>query len=269
MSVIKKANRDRYTSNLGDLLLLLKRGCLFKTASFANYLMKYSFIHFYINSKKMKNKLPIFSFSLVLSLLFICACSPKDKKDTTQVKSDAEIYIDKIQQFRHEKDSALKYDVEHSPILEEERNNFNGLNYFPVDTKYYIIASFRKYKNPDTLKIFTTKPDDIRTMLRYGEFSFKIDGKEYKLQGYVNVPLDNPVYVFLPFTDLTTSEDTYEGGRYLDITMHEGETTTVLDFNLAYNPYCAYNTRYSCPLVPMENFLKTKILGGEKTYKKH
>ena len=199
------------------------------------------------------------------------ACQNKDIEGSAsgkKQKNEEKEYINNLKQFRAEKDSAFKYDS-HSPIPEEERASFKGLNYFEPDVKYYVIAKFIKHTNPDTLKILTTKPDDIRTMLRYGEFHFVLDNKEYVLQGYVNASRENSFYIFLPFTDLTTGKETYEGGRYLDINFNPGDSIAVLDFNLAYNPYCAYNSRYSCPLVPFENSINVKILAGEKAYKSH
>ncbi len=208
----------------------------------------------------------LFVLALLFVFTFLPACGGNEQKNNNNNEQD--VYFKEMEQYRAEKDSAFKYDA-HSPIPEEERNDFKGLKYFVPDTSYYVTAKFTKYKNPDTLKITTTKPDDIRTMQRYGEFRFSIDGKELALQGYVNVPLKKYFYVFLPFTDLTTGEETYEAGRYLDIEFTPGDTVCVLDFNLAYNPYCAYNKRYSCPLVPMENNLNVKILAGEKTLKSH
>ncbi len=200
---------------------------------------------------------------ILLTALTVIACTEKPK-----VESQEDKYIAEINRYRAEKNSAFKIS-EKSPIPEDERNKFEGLKYYPPDSKYYVEAKFVKYDNPDTLKIFTTKPDDIRTMLRYGEFRFEIGGKKYALQGYVNLPLGSPLYVFLPFTDLTTGKESYEGGRYLDIDLDENADTVVLDFNMAYNPYCAYNSRYSCPLVPTENFLNAEIKAGEKKYKEH
>jgi len=210
------------------------------------------------------------SLLTVLFLLFIfsflSACEENKQEKNNDNGRDA--YIKEVKQYRAEKDSTFKYDSR-SPISEEERKNFEDLKYFEPDTKYYVVAQFIKHENPDTLKITTTKHDDIRTMQRYGEFRFRIDGKEYTLQGYVNVPIKKAFYVFLPFTDLTTGEQTYEGGRYLDIEFTPGDTSCVLDFNLAYNPYCVYNSCYSCPLVPLENNLNVEILAGEKTLKPH
>jgi len=203
------------------------------------------------------------SFIILLLIMIIAACTEKRKPTGEEEK-----YIAEVERYRQEKDRAFRNN-EKSPIPENERSDFQGLKYFPTDTKYYIAAEFVKYDNPDTLKIFTTKPDDIRTMLRYGEFRFKLDGKDYALQGYVNVPPEQPLYVFLPFTDLTTDVETYGGGRYLDIDLKDDADTVILDFNMAYNPYCAYNSRYSCPLVPSENFLNVEIKAGEKKYKEH
>ena len=106
---------------------------------------------------------------------------------------------------------------------------------------------------------------------KFGKTVFKLNGKKYTLAIYQNVDLVNTAgyedYLFIPFKDLTNGEDTYGGGRYLDLKIPEGETI-LIDFNRAYNPYCAYNHNYSCPIPPFENHLKVKIEAGVKKYYK-
>ena len=206
----------------------------------------------------------IFLFIVIAGFIFLTqACEEKPK-----VLTEEEKYIEEINSDRRLKDSLFKHDVRY-PIPEEDRDSFAGLKYFEANLGYNINAVFVEHEVKDTVEIFTTKPDDIRKMLKYGEFRFKIEGKELKLQAYVNAPVRYPVQLFLPFQDLTSGNESYEVGRYLEHTLEEGVQEYKLDFNLAYSPYCAYNDRYSCPLVPEENFLNVKILAGEKNYKSH
>lgn len=100
-------------------------------------------------------------------------------------------------------------------------------------------------------------------MLRYGQFHFTVDGKECVLTAYQSA--DHPEHLFLPFKDATNGTETYGAGRYIDVSAQpDASVHYVIDFNLAYNPYCAYNPAYSCPVVPRENFLTVPIRAGER-----
>lgn len=182
--------------------------------------------------------------------------------------NDDEQIIKDILEYRKHKDSVFKYDPM-SPVLEQERQSFKGLSYFAPSVDYVVNATFIKNDKPDTIKILTTKPDDIRYMLRIGKFEIELGDKLIYLNAYMNSleEFEDEVDIFLPFTDKTTGNSTYEVGRYLDITINTKYQDYYIDFNMAYNPYCAYNPRYSCPLVPLENHLQVEIKAGEKTYK--
>jgi uncharacterized protein (DUF1684 family) len=105
--------------------------------------------------------------------------------------------------------------------------------------------------------------------IKYGELHFVLDGKECHLNVYQNIDLIKKPgfedYLFLPFSDLTSGKESYIGGRYIDLTIPKS-STMILDFNTAYNPYCAYNHIYSCPLVPLENDLNVAIEAGVKKF---
>ena len=105
----------------------------------------------------------------------------------------------------------------------------------------------------------------------YGIAKFLLNGKNHELEIYQNSELileeGYEDYLFLPFTDMTNGTETYGGGRYLDLRIPEGDTI-VLNFNKAYNPYCVYNKKYSCPLVPRQNYLKTRVEAGVKVFEK-
>lgn len=171
-----------------------------------------------------------------------------------------------IHQEREEKDHYLMTSEE-SPFSPEEQENFQALEYFPIDLDYRIYTKIKEYESKDTITMVTTKEKE-QLYLRYGEFQFSVGENTGTL--YVYKPLKNdqghPPYFFIPFYDKTNNSETYGGGRYLDIPIKEGDRYLV-DFNRAYNPYCAYNyERWSCPLPPMENQLDFKVTAGEKIY---
>ena len=155
-----------------------------------------------------------------------------------------------------------------SPLTKEDLNHFKGLDFFPIDEKYIVEATFVRTKKE---KPFGMKTTTSRTPLykKYGELRFSIEGKEFKLNVYQNIELIKKPgyddYLFLPFSDLTCGKESYIGGRYVDVRIQKGTIWTI-DFNKAYNPYCAYNYEYSCPIVPLENDLDIEILAGVKKF---
>lgn len=161
-------------------------------------------------------------------------------------------------------------DPEHSPLKEKDIKVFQSLDFFPVDMKYCVTARLVKTKKEKPFAMPTTGK---RTPLyvKYGELFFTLDGKEFKLAIYRNLELakrdEFKKHLFLPFTDLTSGVESYGGGRYIDLEIPESDTMTI-DFNKAYNPYCAYNEGYSCPIPPQENDLKTEIKAGVKAFHK-
>ena len=155
-----------------------------------------------------------------------------------------------------------------SPLTKEDLNHFKGLDFFPINEKYIVEATFVRTKKE---KPFGMKTTTSRTPLykKYGELLFSIEGKEFKLNVYQNIDLIKKLgyddYLFLPFSDLTCGKESYIGGRYVDVRIQKGTIWTI-DFNKAYNPYCAYNYEYSCPIVPLENDLDIEILAGVKKF---
>ena len=155
-----------------------------------------------------------------------------------------------------------------SPLMKDDLKQFKGLDFYPIDEKYIVEAIFIRTKKEKSFKMKTTTS---RTPIykKYGELHFSIDGKELKLNVYQNVDLKKKPgyddYLFLPFSDLTCGKESYIGGRYVDMKIQKGKTWTI-DFNKAYNPYCAYNYEYSCPIVPLENDLDIEILAGVKKF---
>ena len=149
-----------------------------------------------------------------------------------------------------------------SPLEAEDRAHFTHLARYPFDSTYCVQASFAK---ADTASPFAMKTTKTRTPMykAHGSLRFTLNGEERTLTVYESVP-PHPGYedeVFLPFTDLTNGSGTYGVGRYIDLRIPLDSTIT-LDFNRAYNPYCAYNDKYSCPVPPSGNHLTTEVRAG-------
>lgn len=175
----------------------------------------------------------------------------------------AQSYKRSIKKFQKELDQSYA-DPSSSPLPPEKINGFEGLPYFPIDESYQVVAKFQKLP-ASTLYTFKTSDNQLRDYERYALAVFSLDGREYQLTLYKSTAKKiTPGYensLFLPFTDHTTGKETYGGGRYMDVKIPEGDEI-VLDFNRAYNPYCAYSDRYSCPLPPKENDLSAAIQAG-------
>ncbi|MEX0966013.1 MAG: DUF1684 domain-containing protein [Bacteroidia bacterium] len=159
-------------------------------------------------------------------------------------------------------------DPETSPLKEEQQQEFESLDFYPVNLNYRVVAKIARVEKQKIFKMKTTT-DREPEYVKFAEASFTLMGKECKINIYQNVALrEQEKYrnsLFLPFTDLTNGEETYGGGRYIDLEIPEGEEI-IIDFNKAYNPYCAYNSRYSCPVPPKENFINMKISAGVKMF---
>ncbi|MEE2771131.1 MAG: DUF1684 domain-containing protein [Bacteroidota bacterium] len=160
---------------------------------------------------------------------------------------------------------------ETSPLDKENLKDFKELEFYEIDPDYVVQASFVRtpMESPFTMK---TSTDREPVYVKYGEVYFTLKGKENKLNVYQGLEFqkypDYYDYLFLPFTDLTNGRTTYGNGRYLDLRIPESDSIE-LDFNKAYNPYCAYSSKYSCPIPPAENDLDTEILAGVQAYDKH
>ena len=178
--------------------------------------------------------------------------------------TDADDYVERLQANRDEKDRFL---AEHrqSPIPPEEREDFDGLDYFDPDPAYRVEATVETHEDPAVVEMDTSDGRTVR-YLRVVTLSFSLDGETYELAGYRQETADDRT-LFVPFRDKTTGQQTYEGGRYMEFET-EGDLQTgdemVLDFNLAYSPFCAFSDTFSCPLPPEENWLETTVDAGEK-----
>ncbi|AUV83385.1 hypothetical protein C2R22_18480 [Salinigranum rubrum] len=146
--------------------------------------------------------------------------------------------------------------------------DFPGLDYYDPDPSYRYELDLYEHDDVEEVTVGTSAEGE-RTYLRWGEFRFEVDGEAVTLQAYR--PADGSDRLWVPFRDETSGEETYGAGRYLDLEPdhHRVGGRWVLDFNRAYNPTCAYNPAYECPLVPMENWLDVRIEAGERDFPGH
>ncbi|MGH2581292.1 MAG: DUF1684 domain-containing protein [Anaerolineales bacterium] len=164
-----------------------------------------------------------------------------------------------LDEFRAAKDDFFVHDPQ-SPLTPEQRAAFSGLSYFPEDPALRLEVDVEKFPEQGEVQLLTST-GDVQTYTRYGRFSFAVDDKNAELTIFHN---ENGY--FLLFVDSQSGAETYGAGRYLEPEpLPNGKF--LVDFNLAYNPYCAYNELWSCPLPPPENRINVPISAGEKSFK--
>ena len=209
------------------------------------------------------------SIFFVMSLM-ISSCQSA-KTASTSDNSDKTSYTSQIKSFQEEMNSSFK-NVEESPLEESERKKFKTLPFFKIDESYKVEADFVRTTDGKPFEMQTTT-DRKPIYQKFGEVSFELHGKRHTLNVYQSQDLTQKEeyknYLFLPFTDLSNGQESYEGGRYIDLQIPKREAADgqeldkiTIDFNKAYNPYCAYNHNYSCPIPPKENHLDVKVLAG-------
>lgn len=175
--------------------------------------------------------------------------------------------LESIRAFQEQMNQTFS-DPETSPLSGGALDRFEGLSFFPADTSYQVWAKLMR--SPEALPFdMPTTTDRMARERKYGTLAFELQGRPFELQVYQSPELmleeGYEDYLFLPFTDQTNGGSTYEGGRYLDLRIPEGDSL-LLDFNRAYNPLCVYNPEYSCPIVPSVNHLDTEIRAGVRAY---
>jgi uncharacterized protein (DUF1684 family) len=196
-----------------------------------------------------------FIYFVVLSavFIFINACSNTDDLAYTQ----------RIMQQR----AAITYKFLNpatTPLSQAKLANFKGLPYYEVNKNYLVETTF----NPSGNQTIFAMPHTLNRAYEYveaGTLSFTLNGINLQLMSYIRKgEMADSVQLFIPFTDLTGGKTTYGGGRYLDVNATLSNKKVWVDFNLAYNPYCAYNVNFSCPIPPKQNHLPMAIEAGEQ-----
>ncbi|MFT5823248.1 MAG: hypothetical protein ACI8ZM_004509 [Crocinitomix sp.] len=182
---------------------------------------------------------------------------------------DTELY-EEIQKFQTEQDEHY-INKKTSPLPRKERRKFKGHNFFTIDLSYVVEAKFNRIAEEDTVELMSSS-GNIKYYRPYAILTFKIGGVECELMAYQSMRLreikEYENYLLLPFRDATSGSSSYGGGRYLDIEIPSANTIT-LNFNLAYNPYCAYTSGYNCTVPPKENTLGVAIKAGLKAPADH
>lgn len=207
----------------------------------------------------LSTEIRLISVISVLFLLFsITGCvknySPEQKE-----------YISKIEKSRKEKNEWMKNDP-NSPFNFKGKVEFHDLKYFDVDPDFVFKSRLYEYEPKDTLTIFGTKGEERKTV-RNGYVQFNYSGNEYKINVYQSVARNGMIYYSIWFTDITTNKETYGVGRYIDFEKEEDpDHLYEIDFNLAYNPYCAYSPDYSCAIPTKEDYIPIAIKAGEKKF---
>jgi uncharacterized protein (DUF1684 family) len=170
-------------------------------------------------------------------------------------------YTEAITTDRRTKDAYFRTAAD-SPFRQSGRE-LQALNYFPVDERYRVIVPRLRRPSPNDRPIaLDTSDGERRSARRVALLDFVLHEQRLTLTGF-RLGSSPPGSLFVPFADATSGRETYGSGRYLDLEI-EPDGSVVLDFNLAYNPYCAYSSAYSCPLAPPENRLPVPILAGER-----
>lgn len=166
--------------------------------------------------------------------------------------------MDELEAFRSEKNDFFAQHPQ-SPLTAEQKKNFHGLNYFPEAPNLRLEVTAEEFPVKERIEM-QTSTGDVQTYYRHSRIRFEVDGQPAELTIY-----ESSNGFFLPFVDSLAGKETYGAGRYLEPEPLPGSHFMV-DFNLAYNPYCAYNEHWSCPLTPFENRLKVPIRAGEKLF---
>jgi uncharacterized protein (DUF1684 family) len=186
---------------------------------------------------------------VLLVLLAVAACSTQEIS-----------YEEEIATWRAEKDRFMR--SSESPVVEAERASFPVLPYFPTNVEYRVPAALRVAPPQDVLDM-PTSTGQRRKMQRVGALEFTLKGEPLKLTAFAEANDTALLRLFVPFGDRTNGNETYPGGRYLDL---ERTATGIydLDFNRAYHPFCLFNATYDCPVPPRENRLTVPVRAGEK-----
>ncbi len=169
----------------------------------------------------------------------------------------------RLDDFRREKDHAFRHDPQ-SPLPANLRGRFQGLAYYPPNPALRLEAELDPAVEPGEVRMATTGGGE-QVYRRHGIVHFEVDGQAAQVVLYKAAETDE---LFLPFRDATSGKETYGAGRYLEVEPAR-QGRVVVDFNYAYSPFCAYNPAYSCPLPPVENWLRVPIRAGEKAFPAH
>ena len=189
---------------------------------------------------------------LVIACLGLSACGSQPTEED---------YTAKIAAVRAAKDESFRSDPD-SPVPADKKATLIPLAYFPIDEGYAVPATLEPSADRSRIQV-PTSIGKLREIERVGTLKFFLKGQQLRLTAFLEVEEPRANRLFVPFSDLTSGAETYQAGRYMEL----DPTATgiyVVDFNVAYNPYCYYSPEYDCPLPPRENRLEVPIRAGEK-----
>ena len=179
-------------------------------------------------------------------------------------------YINSNSEYQKNQNDFFK-DASRSPLKSKDLKDFKGLDFFSIDSSYIVKAKLFRTPNTSFFGMKTTT-ERITKERVFGILSFNIDNQPFELNVYQGESAGeedvDANYLFLPFLDESNGLTTYAGGRYIDLYAPVGDTL-IIDFNQAYNPFCAYNDKYSCPIVPRENYIPLSVTAGVKSFKNY
>ncbi|HKI79817.1 MAG TPA: DUF1684 domain-containing protein [Ignavibacteriaceae bacterium] len=204
----------------------------------------------------MNNKIIILLMMILSVTLFSCGnnYSPDQKK-----------YIGEIEKVRAEKNDFMKNNLS-SPFNQDTEAEFHPLKYYDVNPNFIFKSKIFPFAEKDTVKVMGTKGEE-RQAVKYGYVKFDYKGNEYKINVYKGWTKSGEEYYSIWFTDETTGKETYNVGRYLDFELKaDPDYIYTIDFNLAYNPYCAYSAKFSCAVPTKEDYIALAIEAGEKKF---
>ncbi|MDE1852390.1 MAG: DUF1684 domain-containing protein [Thaumarchaeota archaeon] len=175
---------------------------------------------------------------------------------------DQETWGRALARFRQEKDEFFR-EGHDSPMPHRDRSGFSGLKYFDPEPALRLEVKLQRYANPEGV-MMTTSKGTRQLFNRVGYFDMAFEGIQVRIHAYQSAERAD-ASLFIPFRDATSGKESYGAARYLDLEV-EHDDEYALDFNYAYNPYCAYSDDYVCPLPPQENWVKVPVRAGEKKY---
>lgn len=176
-----------------------------------------------------------------------------------------EVYLEKIEKERKKQYKFIKFNID-SPLTEEQKKNFKELDFFAIDPNFKVRAKMVELEEKKMVELPMTD-GSVEKYLKHSFAEFTLNGSPQKLLLLQSLKESDKRNFFLAFADETSGQETYGGGRYINL-RQDGKNSITIDFNMAYNPYCAYNPDFACPLPPKENILQIPIPVGEKDYKK-
>ena len=212
--------------------------------------------------RNIKFDIIIFILAVVMALQFGCQTKNGDEANSNPLDEN---YLTELSTERTLKDSSMRYDA-YSPFNRDAKAEYAELNYYEPVSEFIFTSKLYEYDAIDTVDVFGTR-GELRRVLKLGYFELNYRNDEHKVNMYKAFGRDGTAYYSIWFTDKTTGKDTYGVGRYLDFEYEDDpDHIYTIDFNRAYNPYCAYSAEFTCPIPREEDYIDFEIKAGEKNF---